>query len=522
MLVRGSVALVVLLLVARMPADARALPPIVYVPMDDRPVTRQLPLLLGEIAGAEIIEPPRRLLGNYLTPGEPDRIIAWLNAVAARHARRFVLSSDMLAYGGLVASRAPGVSYADGYFRLRVLKRLRERLPRARIAIFGTVMRQAPTGVPASVPYFAAYPGWLYLQRYANLPEPPPPEERATVEALKAKIGTPLLEEYLAARARDRQADRLLLAMTADGIVDRLVLGQDDAGPVGLARADRVQLEATIAELGVQDRAVIQPGTDELGMVLVARMLARAVGWSPAIEVRYMPASGAPMQDPLEFRPIPETIENLIELCGGREVARDGEIVLFVRLPRSTVVSDDSLVREMRGVIARGRSVALVDETFLSGTYDDEERFAERILRDGIASHLDAYASWNTDANSVGTALAEAVAAGAGKRAGTYDALAHRTFTFMRFLDDIWFHAEVRPALERTLDAEGIRDHTYLTPAQAAPLQRLDRAWLWSYAQRVLDELYPGYHIAAMRITLPWDRPFETEIETAIAPPLPH
>src|SRR5689334_10866091 len=89
---------------------------IAFVPLDDRPVTRQLPQLLGRIAGRAVIEPPRDFLGKYLIPGKPDAIIAWLNGSQTKAAQTFVISTDMLAYGGLVASRVPGVTYADAYF----------------------------------------------------------------------------------------------------------------------------------------------------------------------------------------------------------------------------------------------------------------------------------------------------------------------------------------------------------------------------------------------------------------------
>ena len=92
---------------------------ITFVPLDDRPVTYQLPQLLGRIAGVPIQAPPKAMLGHYLTPGKPDQIISWLNTGDRRNASDYVLSSDMLAYGGLVASRVPGVSYADAEFRLR-------------------------------------------------------------------------------------------------------------------------------------------------------------------------------------------------------------------------------------------------------------------------------------------------------------------------------------------------------------------------------------------------------------------
>ena len=145
---------------------------ITLVPLDDRPVTRQLPQMLGRIAGQRVIEPPRALLGNYLTFGNPDAIIAWLNGEAPRRGNAFVISTDMLAYGGLVASRVPGVTYADAYFRLNELQQLHAEYPDTWIGAFGTIMRLAPTGIPATGPaanFFAAYPAWQYLQDYANV-----------------------------------------------------------------------------------------------------------------------------------------------------------------------------------------------------------------------------------------------------------------------------------------------------------------------------------------------------------------
>ncbi|MHB8140617.1 MAG: DUF4127 family protein, partial [Vulcanimicrobiaceae bacterium] len=200
---------------------------------------------------------------------------------------------------------------------------------------------------------------------------------------------------------------------------------------------------------------------------------------------------------------------------------RRADITLFVRLPHAGKARDTRLIARLRRTIERGEPVAFVDLSFIGGGYGAQGHFARRLLDDGLMSRLDAYASWNTDANSVGTALAEAIAAGVGRRDGRYDRLAHQEFTFDRILDDVAFHVDVRPDLNRTLDLEGIIDHTYLLPQVAAPIARLNRALLWNRAAAILPKLYPALHIAAMRITLPWDRTFETRIDVALAPNLP-
>ena len=47
--------------------------PIVFVPLDDRPVTFQLPVMLARIAGRRVVVPPRSMVGNYLQFGRPRR-----------------------------------------------------------------------------------------------------------------------------------------------------------------------------------------------------------------------------------------------------------------------------------------------------------------------------------------------------------------------------------------------------------------------------------------------------------------
>ena len=96
--------------------------------------------------------------------------------------------------------------------------------------------------------------------------------------------------------------------------------------------------------------------------------------------------------------------------------------------------------------------------------------------------------------------------------------MAHRTFTFVRFVDDYAYHDEVRPQLNATLAAQGITDHTLLAPAAAASIAQLDRSLLWNDAVGILSQLDPGYHVAAIKIGLPWNRTFETSIDVGIAP----
>ena len=159
--------------------------------------------------------------------------------------------------------------------------------------------------------------------------------------------------------------------------------------------------------------------------------------------------------------------------------------MLAVRVPGTTSAANAAFLESLSSDVAAHRSVALADLSFLE-SYAAQGAFANQLLDSKVASHLDAYASWNTNANTVGTALSEAIAAGAGRRRGTYDELAHRTFTFMRFVDDYAFHVDVRPGLNAELQSRGI-DRTLLDPSVAAPIAQRNRALLWNDAAEHLS-----------------------------------
>ncbi|MBV9408481.1 MAG: DUF4127 family protein, partial [Candidatus Eremiobacteraeota bacterium] len=282
------------------------------------------------------------------------------------------------------------------------------------------------------------------------------------------------------------------------------------------------------------------PGADELAMVLVSAALAHEAKTVPRVRVIYSRPDGGTVNDPLEFAPIATTIADLIRSCGGRQVAEVGDpsdIDLFVRVPGTNDAQEKAFVGTidtrfrlvaLSHVISHQPTpnfsgvvplVAVADLSFLdANNYADQRNLTDDLLTYGIVGRVDSFASWNTVANTVGTALPEAIAVLAGKMLGTYDPRAHATFTLMRYADDIAFHTDVRPKLNADLDAQGIDDHTYLSPEVAARTASENRALLWPDGLDLLARIEPQFHDAGFTITLPWDRTFETELDVHLAP----
>ncbi|MBD5605147.1 MAG: DUF4127 family protein, partial [Candidatus Eremiobacteraeota bacterium] len=375
--------------------------PIAFVPLDDRPVTYQLPIMLGQIAGQPLVTPPRAAIGTYLQPGDTDAIRRWLYGDATRGASALVASSDMVVYGGLVASRVPGIGTGEGFVRLSDLANLKRDRDIPFVGVFGTIMRLAPTGVPAlgaAKNYYATGETVDRITAYANLPDPPQTDEqKRKAAALRAAIGSPTLDAYLSARTRNRDVDQWALQMAAEGGYDRIVIGQDDAGPTGLHLKDVAALQRTARRFGLGTRASIEPGADELGMVMLAQALARNVDWLPTVSVIYSRPDGGAVNDQLEFVPIDTTIGHIVAACGARRVERDADIALYVRVADTSGADEAAFEERLAGDVAAKKSVAVADLTFLrGGPGPDQRELTQALIARGIAGKIDAFASWNT------------------------------------------------------------------------------------------------------------------------------
>ena len=489
------------------------------------PTAAQLPVMAGRIAGVRVVEPPMRMLGDYIAPGDVEGIAHWLERAPAKNGSAFVVSTDMLAYGGLDASRVPGgVSLNEALQRLQTLQELRRKHPRAWIGAFGTIMRLEPTSVTrvgeaAGYSQIAQDPTWQYIWDYAQLHDPPLADETAHAEHLRTLIGEDVLSQYVWTRDRDRRVDLAVLRLASDDTANRVVLGQDDAGPVGLHVKDVRTLQDELNHLDIGDRVSIEPGADELGLALVANAIARSIHWTPHVAVVYSRPNGGATQDPLEYAPIDTTIGALIRLCGGVRDDAKPDLTLFVRVPHTDGPQDTALVHAMQAQIGAGRSVSIVDLTYLTYSYASQAAFVEQLIESGLAGTIDAYSSWNTDANSVGIALSEAICAGAGRRSARYDPVAHAEFMLDRYIDDYLYHTRIRPQVNAELAAQGVTEHYWLAPDVAEHANLRVRELITPLARDLLRRVYPRYQAARLDIHLPWPRTAEIRSEIKLQPP---
>ena len=118
---------------------------IALVPLDDRPVCLQYLDDDGRPPAQAEVVAPRSTARALHDAGDTEAIARWLRAQDWRAFDALIVSTDMLAYGGLVASRVHAVDADTALRRLDVLGEIRKAHATLPIYGFSVIMRLAPT-----------------------------------------------------------------------------------------------------------------------------------------------------------------------------------------------------------------------------------------------------------------------------------------------------------------------------------------------------------------------------------------
>ncbi|MFZ5827358.1 MAG: DUF4127 family protein [Bacillota bacterium] len=485
-----------------------------FLPVDDRPITAQFPALIAPLGEIELIVPPRALLGHFLTPGDYSGVAQWMRQ-NAQGCEGAILSLDMLALGGLVASRSPATSAQDALARLDLIRELKE----AGLRIFASsvVMRLGITGSSSE-----ALRHHQAIHRWSQWVVEP--ERQADLVQLESEIPGAVLADYKAARERNHQVNRAAIELAAEKLIDFLLLLQEDCTPTGIHRHEQAMLQAEITRLGAGERVRLLPGTDEGALLLLSRvaLLGRT---PPAITPVYGREATSYLPAPFEDRPLRETVELQVEAAGAR--LGEGNITLFINTPvqrygdahelasgpHMNLISDGSpkLVSAIARAIKAEQQVALADVAFANGA---DARFTEALLSRTDWTQLLGYAAWNTAGNTLGTAVAMAIL---GQISSGRQPLLHQRALLIRLLDDYYYQTLVRTELNPRLRDAGLSPFN-LGEAAHEVSQQAARAMAEQAAQLArLASAHRPYRLERFSARLPWPRTFEVELELELS-----
>ncbi|HOQ74910.1 MAG TPA: DUF4127 family protein [Bacillota bacterium] len=513
------------------------------IPLDERPCNEQYPRLVGKIAGACVVTPPQHMLSSKREVGDFHLLENWLASVAGE-LDGLIVSLETLVYGGLIPSRISNDSLDDCLRRLDVLRRVKEQYPNLAIYAFNIVMRVSNSNINEEEPLYWSEYGkkiWLYSRLQYRVEFLGMTEEKEQLDAVRAEIPDHVLNDYLTRRARNHQVNLAAVDLAADGTVDYLLFTQDDTSEFGFPNQEQHALREKISRLGLEDRALVYPGADEVGMVLVARHLNRIYNKRPRFFTRYSSVRGPLITALYEDRPLAESVKGQVFGSGGLVVdaPQDADIILMLNTPgesqgeaplQALVRTVDTSARNLPEFVSamgyykdRGYIVACADVAYANGA---DLKLVPLLKRSIPLERLDGYAAWNTAGNTLGTVVAHATARFLARELdlGLESEAAHLEFLLLRFADDWAYQAVVRTQIgTEFLPKHGVPyfqlgDSWELVQQEAA--ERLTAVMNQFCSDTILGKRLPsGCTVKGVRfknIHLPWKRMFEVGLDVEV------
>lgn len=516
---------------------------IALLPLDERPVNTRYPQMLGKIAGADVLLPPRDLRGSGRKPADASGVERWLAGVASRESGGgvdgVVASIEYFLFGNLIASRTSSESVTDVLGRLQSLEPIGAS-GRTPVFAFGLITRVPNANDCVEEP--AYWCDWgTRLFRYSQLLHKREAGELEGGEAddllaLKAELPPGVVQDWLGRRLRNHAVSLALVDLLARGRLRFLLLTSDDTSVWGLPTREKAWIEGWQRLLGpaVGERLLIHPGADEVGSALVARLVCEKRNLRPSVCPVYAVPGGEEIVAPYEDRPVRVTVEGQIRACGAILAATpdQADIVLGVLppSPRRTEFRADFADAERRerepfyracfdalGALQKaGKPVALGDVAYPNGA----DPLAMELLLDPAGpldpSRFCAFGAWNTAGNTLGVVVAQAVCS---LMIGGDPARqrAQAAFLAHRFLEDWGYQSIVRREARTYLTARfGRRDPDPDDEEQVAEAGRVIEEHLaHRLAQLQARGVGTGFALAPGSVRLPWRRTFEVDFDLA-------
>ena len=489
---------------------------ILLIPLDDRPSCLQFPVKMGLIGDAEIVTPPREMLGRFTEFGKSDEIIKWLKTQNLKSFDAAIVSIDMLAYGGLVAMRVNQTDEPTAARRIEFVREMRKLAPKMKIYGSSVIMRLAPTGDVKNEAYREK------LARWAETSVETDEKSKIATAKLEKEIPAFALADYKAARVRDLKINLKTIDFVREGVIDYLILSQDDAKPKGIHVADRERLITETARLNLNEKIAVQPGADEVSMLLLARALTDKYNYRPKIKAVYSSEAIRDKVMPYEDRALNQTVSFHIKAVGGIEtpVEKDADILFHVYASRFEANRGESFAGDIARRISQSDKIIVADIDPKGDVQGAEDFFIKELLRYRIFSFISGFAGWNTAGNTVGTTLPQGVIANLNlpkKNKNQIENIqkSQASFTMHRLIDDYAYHSIVRPKALKMI-RENKWNSFRLTDEQTKTIEEFCLTELKPIAAKIAGEFGSDNKkvcsIDDLTFDLPWNRTFEAEI----------
>lgn len=484
------------------------------VPLDDRPCNTKLPKDIADISNVHLSLPPKPALGFFTSPGNIKNISKWLYSNSNKF-DALIISIDMLAYGGLINSRLPNISFDTAKKNLDILKKIKKKCPRLSIYASNVIMR-----ITSTVTSDKQLEYWKHLFKYStlidNFSNNNIPKAKKELSQLKEKIPKALLMDYMKARFRNHQINKYCLELLKDKIIDYLLIGQEDAAEKGIHKNEQKILKDLIEEYNLSKKAKILCGADELNLLLLSKILCNSYNIYPKISATFSTLNGPNIIPLYEDRTILENLQEQISFIGDclSSSFDKSDIILLINSPKSgqqDLMFEKKLeypksytaILNILKKYCKQSIVGLADIAFANG---GDINLFKNLNETKLYTKLNVYAGWNTSANTLGTIISNTISCFIAKKNNIKTLNKQKKLLYSRFLDDVCYQSIARPKINNLLKNNNI------------PIWNLGKEY--KNTQKLLKKLFikniPTFikkNIYEIEVKFPWPRTFEINLD---------
>ncbi len=484
------------------------------IPLDSRPANTQYPQILASMSNVNI-EIPWVFLDDYLKPSSQEFLWGWLRSKIEEF-DMVIINTNQLFNGGLIASREPD-SYENIEKKLEMLEDFCREHSEKKIIVITVLPRLLPSQFTELWNYqddLVSYAQDVDKSALLGIEPPLPP----------ATVPEEILQDYLNIYKSAQLITEKLIFLTKRGLIDELLIGQDDAQKYGLSNKIVREIRPYLNE-----HIHFVHGADELTMLVLARnIIAETL---PAIEIKYANENNKGYY-PFEAEKLEDVLlakMNYINIPLKENGERD-------RIPKNThfIYNDPEKIDVLQEFLTTNndRLFSSPDIDYLgiediAFTNKGDTRLYEIFLDKELNRKIHGYAGWNTASNTIGTELAHyAFYQYLQKNLGKYSkedqekALqSYVEFKFIRVAEDLLYQGILRDKLNEELKARNI-DPTNLGERKNEAEKILQG--LYEEYRGELEEAFKGEYIIgkfrfkveniSSRMELPWGRTFEAKV----------
>ena len=434
---------------------------VLYVPLDDRPVSLDYVTDTFKHMPIQYTPAPKNLLSHRTIPGNVDSLWEWVRSEAGA-TNVMVIAADSLVYGGLVPSRRHEIDQATLEARMDRFRELKKANPSLQIYLYTTVMRTPRASAGGTEPdYYEQYgPQIFRLTQLLDMKDRGEMNEavQSELEALEKAIPEGIREDWFQRRLVNQKINERWIEWAKEGFVDYLIVCRDDSAEYSQSQREWRALKPLAAGLS-ETRFHAFPGTDEVGMLLLTRAVNELTFKTPQINVVYAPGVGGKTVPSYEDQPVDENIKAHIYAMGGFPALSPdtADMVLLVNTPYDgkTLEASNPINRPrpnrnhrrmMRQIVKgdlSGKPIAIADIAYGNGA----DRGLMKALEDNkLLYQIKGYSGWNTAGNSIGYSLSQGFL-------GTHYLNSEQTASLLsiRYLDDWAYQSQIRNEMYQTV-----------------------------------------------------------------------